>query len=119
MHHQMLISQKYQGPSINMLKCLVNNNPKDSPNTRYGIMQSNYYREHRHHYQEDFYTSPRMKSRKYLRLWPNIYQGELFDQALDHTLQMSSLLKRRMGNFIQYKTTVLLTSGQRRIAMYP
>src|SRR6267142_2618820 len=119
MHHQMLTFQKYQEPSIDMLKYLANNNPKDSPNIQYGIMRSNYYREHRHHYQEDSYAFLRTKSRKYLKLWPNIYQGELFDRALDHTLQMSSLSKRKMENYVQYKTIVLLINGQRKIAMYP
>src|SRR6266850_4340028 len=119
MHHRMLTFQKYQGPSISTLKYLANNNPKDSPNTQYGIMLLNYYQEHRHHYQEDFYVSLKTKSRKYPRLWLNIYQGEPFDRALDHMPQTSSLLKRRMENYVQYKITVPLTNGQRKIAMYP
>src|SRR6266850_521381 len=114
----MLTFQKYHEPSIDMLKCLANNNPRDFPNTQCGITLLNYYQGHRHHYQEDFYVFPKMKSRKYLKSWPNICQEEPFDRALDHMLQMSSLSKRKMGNYVQYKTIVLLTSGQRKIAMY-
>src|SRR6266850_3595677 len=115
----MLISQRYQEPSIVTRRCLANNNPKDFPNTRYGITLSNYYRGHRHHYQEDFYVFPKMRLKKYLKSWPNICQGELFDRALDLMPQTSSLSRRKMGNYVQYKTTVLLINGQRKIAMYP
>src|SRR6266850_2725812 len=116
MHHQMLTFQKYQEPSTDTLKCLVNNNPKDFPNTQYGITLSNCYREHQHHYQEDSYVSLKTKSRKYLRSWPNTCQEEPSDPALDHMPQTSSLSKRRTGNYVQYKITVLLTNGQRKIA---
>src|SRR6267142_1439685 len=119
MHHMMPTFRKYQEPSIDMLKCLANNNPKDSPNTQYGIMPSNYYRGHQHRYQEDFYASLKTKLKKYQKLWPNIYQGEPFDWASDHMPQMSSLSKRKTENYVRYKTTVLLTNGQRKTAMYP
>src|SRR6267142_6361417 len=119
MHHLMLIFRKYQEPSIDTQKCLANNNPKDSPNIRYGIMPSNYYQEHQHRYQEGFYASLKMKSKKCQKLWPNIYQGEPFGQASDHMPQTSSLSKRKMGNCVRYRTTVLLTNGRRRTAMYP
>src|SRR6267142_5120731 len=119
MHHQMLTFQKYQEPSIDTLKCLANNNPKDSPNTQYGIMPSNYYQEHQHHYWEGFCVFPKTKSKKYQRSWPNIYQEEPFDQASDHMPRMSSLSKRKMENYALYKTIVLLINGRRRTAMYP
>src|SRR6266850_4168485 len=119
MHHLMPTFRKYQEPSIDILKCLANNNPKDSPNTQYGIMHSNYYRGHQHHYREDFYISLKMKSKKCQRLWPSTYQGEPFDRASDHMLQMSSLSKRKMENYVRYRTTVLLTNGRKRTAMYP
>src|SRR6266850_5525524 len=119
MHHPMPIFRKYQEPSIDMLKCLANNNLKDSPNIRCGIMPSNYYQEHQHHYREDSYVSLKTKLKKYQKLWPNIYQGEPFDRALDHMPQMSFLLKRKTENYVQYKTTVLLTNGRRKAATYP
>src|SRR6266850_14127 len=111
MHHPMPIFQKYQEPFTNTLKCLANNNLKDSPNTQYGIIPSNYYWEHQHHYQEDSYVFPKTKLKKYQKLWPNTYREEPFDQALDHMLQMSSLLRKRMANYIRYKITVLSTNG--------
>src|SRR6266850_4915709 len=119
MHHPMPIFRKYQEPSIDMLKCLANNNLKDSPNTQYGIMPLNYYRELQHHYREDFYASLKTKSKKYQKSWPNTYQGEPFDPALDHMPQTSSLSRRKMENYVRYKTTVLLTNGRRKTAMYP
>src|SRR6266850_1112666 len=115
----MPIFRKYQEPFIDMLRCLANNNPRDFPNIRFGIMLSNYYQEHQHHYQEDSYIFLKTRLRRYQRLWPNIYQEEPFDQALDHMPQTSFLLKRKMGNYIQYKIIILSTNGQRRIAMYP
>src|SRR6266850_5141666 len=118
MRHLMLISQKYQKPSTDMPKYSANNNPKDSLNTQYGIMPSNYYQVHQHHYQEDSYTFPKTKLKRYPRLWQNIYLEELSDRKLDHTLQTSSLSKRRMANYAQYKTTDLSINGQRRTAMY-
>src|SRR6266850_1037232 len=119
MHHLMLTFQKCQEPSIDMLKSLANNNPNDSPNIQYGITPLNYYRGHQLHYLEDFYASFKMKLKRYQRLWLNICQGEPFDRASDHTPQMSSLSKRKMENYVQYKTTALLTNGQKRTAMYP
>src|SRR6266850_5578653 len=119
MHHSMPISQKYQEHFIDMLKYLANNNPKDSLNIQSGIMPSNYYRVHQHHYQGDFCAFPKMKSKRYRRLWPNIYQGEPFDQASDHTLQMFSLLKRKTGNYAPYKIIDQSTNGPKRTAMYP
>src|SRR6266850_2824185 len=119
MHHLMPIFRKYQEPSIDTLKCLVNNNPKDSPNTQYGIMPLNYYQGHQHHYQEGFYVFPKMKSKKYQKLWLNICREEPFARALDHTPQMSSLSKRKMENYVRCRTTVLLTNGQRRTATCP
>src|SRR6267142_684179 len=119
MHHLMLIFQKYQEPFIDTLRYLANNNPKDSPNIQFGIMPSNYYQEHQHHYQEDFYVFPRTKLKRYQKLWPNTYQGEPFNLASDHMLQTSSLSKRKMENYVQYKITDLLTNGQRKTAMYP
>src|SRR6266850_543692 len=119
MHHPMLIFRKYQEPFIDMPKCLVNNNPKDSPNTQFGITPSSYCWGHQHHYREDSYAFPKMKLKKCQNLWPNIYQEEPFDQASDHMPQMSSLSKRKMGNYTQYKIIALLTNGQRKTAMYP
>src|SRR6266850_393813 len=119
MHHPMLIFRKYQEPFIDTLKCLVNNNPKGSLNTQSGITPSSYYWGHQHHYREDSYTFPKMKSKKYQKLWPNTYQEEPSNQALDHMPQTSSLLRRKMGNYARYKTIVLLTNGQRKTAMYP
>src|SRR6267142_2951716 len=119
MHHLMPIFRKYQEPSIDMLKCLVNNNPRDSTNIQYGIMPLSYYQEHQHHCKGDFYVFPKTKSKKYQKSWLNICQGEPFAQALDHMLQTSSLSKRKMENYVQYKTTVLSINGQRRTAMYP
>src|SRR6267142_87145 len=104
--HQMPTSQKYQGLFIDMLRYLANNNPRDFPNTQCGIMLLNCCREHRHHYQEDFYAFLKTKSKKYPKSWPNIYQEGLFDPELDHTLQMSSLSKRRMENYALCKTIV-------------
>src|SRR6267142_6882319 len=115
----MLIFRKYQEPSIDMLKYLANNNPKDSLNIQFGTTLSNYYQEHQHRYREDSYVFPKMKSKRYQKSWPNIYQEEPFDPALDHMPQTSSLSKRKMGNYIRYKTTDLSTNGQRKIAMYP
>src|SRR6266850_955668 len=119
MHHLMLIFRKYQEPSTDMLKCLANNNPKDSPNTQYGITPLNYYQEHQHHYRGDCCVFPRTKSKKYQRLWLNIYQEEPFDQASDHMPRTSSLSKRKMENYARYKIIVLLINGQKRTAMYP
>src|SRR6267142_1563981 len=119
MHHPMLTSQKYQEHSIDMLKYSVNNNPKDFLNTQSGITPLNYYQVHQHHYQEDFCVSPKMKLKKYQRLWPNIYQEGPFDQALDHMPQTSSLSKRKMGNYVPYKITDQSTNGPKRTAMYP
>src|SRR6266850_118174 len=119
MPHPMLIFLKYQGPSIDMLKCLANNSHKGSLNTQSGTMPSNYYQAHQHHYQGGSYISCKMKSRKYQKLWQNIYQEELSGQGSDHTLQMSSLSKRRMANYVQYKTTVLSINGQRKTTTYP
>src|SRR6266850_294809 len=119
MHHQMLIFRKYQELFIDMLKCLVNNNPKDFPNTRYGIMPLNYCQEHQHCYQGDSYVFPKMKSKRYQKLWPNIYQEEPSDRVSDHMLQTSSLSKRKTENYAQYKTIVLLTNGRRKTTMYP
>src|SRR6266850_4913425 len=115
----MLIFRKYQEPSIDMLKYSANNSPKDFPNTQCGITPSNYYRAHQHHYQEDFYVSPKMRLKKYQRLWPNIYQGEPFDRASDHMPQMFSLSKRKMENYAQYKTIDRLTNGPKRTIMCP
>src|SRR6267142_508812 len=118
MHHLMLISRKYQEPSIDMLKYLVNNNPKGSPNTRFGTMPLNYYQEHQHRYRGDSYVFPKMKSKRYQKLWLNICQEEPFDPASDHMPQTSSLLRRKMGNYVRYKIIDLSTNGQRKIAMY-
>src|SRR6266850_1003250 len=119
MCHLMPICQKYQGLFIDMLKCLVNNNPKGFPNTQYGITPSNYYRGHQHHCPEDSYASPKTRSKKYQKLWPNTYQEEPSDQALDHMPQTFSLSKRRMANYARYKTIILSTNEQRKIGMYP
>src|SRR6267142_706679 len=119
MHHLMPICQKYQEPSIDTPKCLANNNPKDSPNTRSGITPLNCYQEHQHRYREDFYAFLKMKLKKYQRLWPNIYQGGPSDPASDHMPRMSFSSKRKMENYAQYRTTVLLTNGQRKTTMYP
>src|SRR6266850_527692 len=113
------VPEKYQDPFIDMLKCLVNNNPKDSLSIQFGTMPSNYYRGHQHHYREDSYVSPKMKSKKCQKLWPSTYQEEPFNQASDHMPQTSSLLKRKMENYARYKIITLLTNGQRRTAMYP
>src|SRR6266850_3875289 len=119
MHHPMPTFQKYQEPFIDTLKCLANNNLKDFLNTQFGTMPLSYYQEHQHHYWEDSYAFPKMKLKKYQKLWPSIYQEEPFDQALDHMLQTSSLSRKKMANYTPYKITVLLTNGQRRTAMYP
>src|SRR6266850_808602 len=119
MHHSMLTSRKYQEHFTDMLKSSVNNSPKDFLNIQSGIMPSNYYRVHQHHYQEDFCVFPKMKSKKYQKLWPNTYQGEPFDQASDHTPQMFSLSKRKTGNYAPYKITDQSTNGPKRTAMYP
>src|SRR6266850_8197739 len=119
MPHPMPTFLKYQEPSIDTLKSLANNNHKGSLSTQYGTMPSNYYPAHQHHSQEDSYVSHKMKSKRYQKLWQNIYKEELSDQELDHTLQMSSSSKRKMANYVQYKTTVPSINGQRKIAMYP
>src|SRR6266850_6003685 len=119
MPHPMLTFRKYQELSIDMLKCSVNNNRKDSLNIQSGTMPLNYYQVHQHHYREDSYTFHKTKSKKYQKLWRNTYQEELSDQELDHMLQMSSSLRKRMANYVQYKTTVLSTNGQRKTATYP
>src|SRR6267142_2939634 len=115
----MLIFQKYQEPFIDMLRCLANNSPKDSPSIQFGIMPLNYYRGHQHCYREDSYVFPKTKLKKYQKSWPSIYREEPFDQALDHMLQTSSLSKKRMANYARYRIIVLLINGQRRTAMYP
>jgi|SRR6266850_6822302 len=114
----MLTSRKYQEHFIGTLKYLANNNPKDSPNTRYGTMPSNYYREHQHRYRVGSYAFLKTKLKRYQKLWPNTYQGEPFDQASDHMLQTYSLSKRKTENYAQYKTTDQLTNGPRKTAMY-
>src|SRR6267142_3797582 len=119
MRHPMLTFQRSQELSIGMLKCLVNNSLKDYLNIQFGIMPSNYYQEHQHHYQEDSSVFPRTKSKKCQKSWLNIYQGEPSDQALDHMLQTSSLSKRKTANYARYKTTDLSINGRRKIAMYP
>src|SRR6266850_2483280 len=102
-----------------MPRCLVNNNLKDYLNIQFGIMPSNYYQEHQHRYREDSSVFPKTKSKKCQKSWPNIYQEEPSDQALDRMPQTSSLLKRKMANYTQCKTIVLLINGQRKITMYP
>src|SRR6267142_1222351 len=116
MHHPMPTFQKYQELFIDMLKCSVNNNPKDSPSIQSGIMLLNYYREHQHHYREDSFVFPKTKSKKCQKLWLDIYLEEPSDRALDHMPQTSSLLKRKMGNYAWYKIIVLLINGRRKIA---
>src|SRR6266850_3139104 len=118
MPHPMPIFRKYQGLSIDTLKCSANNNPKDSLNTQSGTTPLNYYQVHQHHYQGDSYTSHKTKSKKYQKLWQNTYQEELSDQESDHMLQMSSLSRKRMANYVQYKTTVLSINGRRKTATY-
>src|SRR6267142_1537619 len=115
----MPISQKYQEHSIDMLKCSANNNHRDFLNTRFGIMPLNCSQEHQHRFQEDSYVFHKTRLKKYQRLWQNIYKEELSDQELDHTWQMFSSSKRKMANCAQYKTTVLLTNGQRKTTTYP
>src|SRR6266850_5030308 len=119
MHHLMLIFQKYQELFIDTLRCLVNSNPKDSSSIQSGTTPSNYYPELQHHYQEDSYVFPKMKSRKYQKLWPNTYQEEPFDPASDHMPRTFSLSKRKTANYVQYKITDLSINGQRKIATYP
>src|SRR6266850_4012306 len=119
MHRSMPIFQKYQEPFTDTLRYLVNNNPKDFPNTQFGITPLNYYQEHQHHYQEDSYAFPKMKLKRYQKLWPNIYREEPFDLVLGHMRQTYSLSKRKMESYAQYKTIVLLTNGRKRTAMYP
>src|SRR6267142_1567634 len=119
MPHPTLTFRKYQELSINMLKCSANNNPKDSLNTQSGTMPSNYYQVHQHRCQGDSYTSHKTKLKKYQRLWQNIYQEELSDRESDHMLQMSSLSRKRMANYIQYKITDLSINGRRKTATYP
>src|SRR6267142_6147379 len=114
----MLIFQKYQGHSIDMLKCSVNNNHKDFLNTRSGIMPSNCSQAHWHRFQEDSYVFHKTKSKRYRKLWQNIYKEEPSDQGSDHMRQMFSLSKRKMANCVQYKTTALLTNGRRKTATY-
>src|SRR6266850_3196757 len=119
MPHLMPTFLRYQEPSTDMLKCSVNNNHKGSLNIQFGTMPLNYYQVHQCHYQGGSYISHKMKSKKYQKLWQNIYQEELSGQGSDHTLQMSSLSKRRMANYVQYKTTVLSINGQRKTTTYP
>src|SRR6266850_273478 len=119
MCHLTLIFQKYQEPSTNTPKYSANNNPKDFPNIRSGTMLSNYYRVHQHHCQEDSYIFPKMKLKRYQKSWQNIYQEELSDQELDHMLQTSSLSRKRMASYVQYKITDLSINGRRKTATYP
>src|SRR6266850_2027007 len=119
MPHPMPIFRKYQGPSTDMLKYSANNNPKDSLNTQSGITPSNYCQVHQYRYQADSYASHKTKSKKYQKLWQNTYQEELSDRELDHMPQMSSLSRKRMANYVQYKTTDLSINGRRKTATYP
>src|SRR6267142_48976 len=119
MHHLMPIFRRYQGPFTDTLKYLANNNPKDSLNTRSGTMPLNYYRVHQHHYQEDSYVFPRTKLKKYQKLWQNTYREGLSDPELAHMLQTSSLSRKRMANYAQYRTIDLLINGQRKTTTYP
>src|SRR6267142_1016361 len=111
MPHPTPIFQKYQELFTNMLKCSANNSPRDSLNTQSGTMPLNYYQEHQHPYQEDSYVSHRTKLKKYQRLWQNIYQEGLSNRELDHMLRMSSLSRKRMASYIQYKITDLSING--------
>src|SRR6266850_359029 len=119
MPHLTPIFRKYQEPFTDMLKCSVNSNPKGSWNTQSGIMPSNYYQAHQHHYRGGSYASHKMKLKKYQKLWRNIYQGELSDRESGHMLQMSSLSRKRMVNCVQYKTIDLSINGPRKTATYP
>src|SRR6267142_3541088 len=119
MHHPTPTFQRCQKLSTDTPRCLVNNSLKGYLNIQFGIMPSNYYQEHQHHYWEDSSVFPKTKSKKYQKSWPNIYQEEPSDQALDHMPQMSSLLKRKMANYVRYKTIDPSINGQRKIAMYP
>src|SRR6267142_4957889 len=119
MPHLMPIFRKYQELFTDMLKYSVNSSPKGSLNTQSGTMPLNYYQVHQHHYQGDSYASRKTKLKKYQKLWQNIYQGELSDWESGHMLQMSSLSRKRMVNYVQYKITDLSINGQRKTATYP
>jgi len=67
-YQPMWISRKYRKPFTGMLKYLANNNPKDSLNIQFGIMQLSYSLVHQRHYLEDYYISHKTRSRKYLKL---------------------------------------------------
>src|SRR6267142_1385614 len=109
---QMPISRKYQEPSIDTPKCSANNNHKDSLSIQFGTMPLNYCRVHRHRFQEGSYVSHRTKSKKYQKLWWNIYKEELSDRGSDLMWQMFSSSRRRMANYVQYKITILLINGR-------
>src|SRR6266850_1547430 len=109
---------KYQELSIDMPRCSVNNNHRDSLNTQFGTTPLNCFQAHQHPFQDNSYNSHKMKSKKYQKLWQSTYKEVPSDPELDHTQQMSFLSKKKMANYVRYKIIVRLINGRRKIAMY-
>src|SRR6266478_8453822 len=96
----------------NTTKSSVRKNHKDSQNTLYGIMLSNYSQEPSPQCQDASYPSTKKKSKRSTTLSKNTYKEEPYVNPGAPTPPTFSSLKRKMESSIQYKIIDQLTNGQ-------
>ena len=85
----------------------------------FGIMPSNYSPMHWPLYQDDFSLSQSWRKKKCRSLLKNTYNEEPSMNPGVHMRLISSLSKRRMESYDQYKIIIQLTNGLRRTETSP
>ena len=109
---------QFQKSTKDTAKYSVKLNPKGYPNPLYGTMQLNYYPEHQTPSHEGYSHSLKKRKQKCTNSYKNTSREEQSACPNPPMQPTSSLWRRKMENYDQYKTTDPSISGPKRIEMY-